>query len=106
MEKKKKTNKIENIKENISDIFELPKEITLNLPKITLVGNLQLRIENHKGIVEYTNRKIRINSKSGLLVVTGENLVIRNIIREEIVIEGVIHGVLLGDWRRVNLDNC
>ncbi|MPW27080.1 sporulation protein YqfC [Alkalibaculum sp. M08DMB] len=92
-----KKDKIEEIKENISDIFELPKEITLNLPKITIIGNVQVRIENHKGIIEYNDDKIRINSKVGIMIVTGENLLIRNIIKEEVVIEGNIINVTIDE---------
>ncbi|MFZ7119904.1 MAG: sporulation protein YqfC [Eubacteriaceae bacterium] len=91
----KSKKKLESLKENISDIFELPKEITLNLPKITLIGNIQARIENHKGIIEYNNSKIRINSKVGIIVVEGKDLFIRNIIKEEIIVEGIIENVTI-----------
>ena len=90
-----KKEKIDSLKENISDALELPKEITLNLPKVTMIGNTQIRIENHKGIIEYCNSKIRINSKIGTLSIIGENLFIRNIIKEEIVVEGKIETVEL-----------
>ncbi len=91
-----KKEKIENIKENVSDVLELPKEITLNLPKVTMVGNTQIRIENHKGIIEYNENKIRINSKIGIIVITGENLFIRNIIKEEVLLEGEFENVQIG----------
>ena len=86
---------VENVIENISDIFELPKEITLNLPKVTVVGDMQVRVENHKGIIEYNDAKIRINTKVGILVIVGDNLLIRNIIKEEVVIEGKVYGVTI-----------
>lgn len=88
-----KKEKIENIKENLSDALELPKEITLNLPKVTMVGSTQIRIENHKGIIEYSESKIRINSKIGVIIITGKNLFIRNIIKEEVVLEGKLESV-------------
>ncbi|RBP68915.1 sporulation protein YqfC [Alkalibaculum bacchi] len=88
-----KKEKIENIKENVSDALELPKEITLNLPKVTMVGSTQIRIENHKGIIEYSESKIRVNSKIGIIVITGKNLFIRNIIKEEVLLEGKLESV-------------
>ncbi|WP_303861815.1 sporulation protein YqfC [Alkalibaculum bacchi] len=88
-----KKKKIENIKENVSDALELPKEITLNLPKVTMVGSTQIRIENHKGIIEYSESKIRVNSKIGIIVITGKNLFIRNIIKEEVLLEGKLESV-------------
>lgn len=81
------------IKKGIADLLELPRDIVLDLPKITLVGNLQLYIENHKGIIEYSTGLIRINTKSGILVVTGSDLIIRTIVIEEIIVVGRIDKV-------------
>ncbi len=85
--------KSEIIKKGIADLLELPRDIVLDLPKITLVGNLQLYIENHKGIIEYSTGLIRINTKSGILVVTGSDLSIRTIVIEEIIVAGRIDKV-------------
>lgn len=79
------------IKKSLAEILELPKDIMLDLPKITMVGNLQIYIENHKGILEYTNNRIRINTKDGVLRIIGKNLVLKNIIAEEIIIVGEIN---------------
>jgi sporulation protein YqfC len=81
------------IKKGIADLLELPRDIVLDLPKITLVGNLQLYVENHKGIIEYSTGLIRINTKSGILVVTGSDLSIRTIVIEEIIVVGRIDKV-------------
>ncbi len=81
------------IKENISELLELPKDIMLDLPRITLVGNLQLYIENHKGIIEYSRQRIRINTKSGIIRIIGRNLTIKTIITEEIIITGLIQDI-------------
>lgn len=82
--------KTKEVKESISELLELPKDIMLDLPRITLVGNLQLYIENHKGIIEYSTQKIRINTKSGVIRITGKDLAIKTIITEEIIISGNI----------------
>lgn len=81
------------IKSNLSEILELPKDIILDLPKITLVGNLQLYIENHKGIVEYGNLRIRVNTNAGILRILGKNMVIKTIVAEEIIIVGEIDSI-------------
>lgn len=83
----KKTN---NIKTNISEALELPIDITMDLPKITLVGNQEAIIFNHKGIIEYTSSLIRINSRSGIIKLVGNDLEIKNILSEEIYIVGII----------------
>lgn len=85
--------KIENIKSNVSEILELPKDIILDLPKITLIGNLQLYIENHKGIIEYGSLRIRVNTNAGILRIIGKNMTIKSIVTEEVVIVGEIHSI-------------
>ncbi|SET41362.1 sporulation protein YqfC [Natronincola peptidivorans] len=82
--------KNQEIKKSLAEILELPKDIVLDIPKITMVGNLQIYIENHKGIIEYTNNRIRISTKSGVLRILGKNLLLKNIVLEEIVIVGEI----------------
>ncbi|MDR5657981.1 sporulation protein YqfC [Serpentinicella sp. ANB-PHB4] len=86
-------NKSEEIKKSLAELLELPKDVMLDLPKITLIGQLQVYIENHKGILEYSTTRIRINTKNGILRVSGKNLTIKNIIVEEIVIVGEISQV-------------
>lgn len=83
----------EKIKKNIADALELPQDIVLDLPKITMIGNLQLYVENHKGIIEYSTNQIRIYTKLGILRVLGKNLLLKNIVVEEIVITGEIKQV-------------
>ncbi|WP_066636509.1 sporulation protein YqfC [Desulfolucanica intricata] len=81
------------VKQRVSDLLEIPNDIMLDLPKIVLVGNLQVFIENHKGIVEYSPEVIRINVGEGEVVVTGEELMLRNILMDEICVEGRIKGL-------------
>jgi len=75
------------------NVLEIPQDVALNLPRITMVGNLQLIIENHKGIVEYTEKKIRVLVTRGYLEINGENLILRNIYSDEIMINGEIAGI-------------
>ncbi|AFS78826.1 sporulation protein YqfC [Gottschalkia acidurici 9a] len=83
-------NKADSIKNTVSEVLELPKDIMLNLPKITMVGRIQLYIENHKGIIEYSTERIRVNTSEGILKITGKNMIIKNIVTEEMVISGDI----------------
>jgi sporulation protein YqfC len=82
--------KLEGIKANISEMFELPKEIVLNLPKISMVGNNQMYVEIHKGIIEYTPQRIRVNSTIGVIRILGEEMTVKNIGAEEIIVTGEI----------------
>lgn len=77
-------------KRQFSDYLELPGDIMLDLPKIVLVGNLQVFIENHRGIQEYTPQLVRVVVNEKVVEVTGENLTLRNILPDEICVEGRI----------------
>ncbi len=83
-----KAKKLDTIKSGISEILELPKEVTLNLPKINIVGNNQVYVQNHRGIIEYTSQRIRLNSTIGIIRMLGNNMVIKNIEKSEITITG------------------
>lgn len=84
-----KNNK-ENLISSLTEILELPIDIAMDLPKIIILGNKVVSIGNHRGIIEYTDKLIRINSKIGIIKITGEELEIKNILSEEIVIEGQV----------------
>lgn len=91
--KNKKSNKDEpkvKFKEKVTEILELPKEIVLNIPRITMVGSGNLLIENYKGIIEYDNDRIRVNTGSGIIKITGERLVIKEITSEDLMIDGEV----------------
>ena len=78
------------IKEQLSDLLALPKEIVLNLPQITLIGHREISIENYKNIIEFTAEKIRINTTSGILHVTGRGLMLKQLTSEQLIVAGGI----------------
>ncbi len=84
---------IENVKYNISEALELPIDIMMDLPKLTLIGDIEVSLLNHKGIIEYTQEIIRINTKSGVFKITGKDLEIKTILSEEIIIVGNIKNI-------------
>jgi sporulation protein YqfC len=80
-------------RQNLADLFELPREIILNLPRLTVIGNVQCYLENHRGVIEYTDEKVRVSVNGGEIIIQGGNLVIRYLANEEIAIEGNIETV-------------
>ncbi len=63
---------MDSFKYNVSEALELPKDVVLDLPKIIMTGNIGLTISNHKGIIEYTQEILRINSSIGIIKIWGE----------------------------------
>ncbi|MGI6539027.1 MAG: sporulation protein YqfC [Caldicoprobacterales bacterium] len=82
--------KLESMKSNLSEIFDLPKDIMLNLPRISMIGNNQMMVENHKGIIEYTPQRIRVNSSIGVIRIQGKDMQLKNIASDDIMITGEI----------------
>ena len=81
------------LKEKFSEMLELPKEIVLNIPKLTIVGNGDMIIENYKGLIEYDTVRIRVNTGAGVIRITGARLLIKEITSEDIIICGDIHAL-------------
>lgn len=91
MEKKQKTKQkkySKGLKYSVIENFELPKEIMLNLPLLTIIGTEEARLENYKNIIEFTEEKIRINTNCGILKLEGKNLTISEITSNDICISG------------------
>lgn len=77
------------IKERVAKTLDLPKDIMLDFPKMTALGNKELSIENYKGIIEYSEETIRLNTTTHMLKITGKNMEIKNITQDEIELAGL-----------------
>jgi sporulation protein YqfC len=67
-----------------------PKEVTSNVPLITLTGHEQLHIEQHQGLVDYEPENIVLRSACGLIRIAGAGMVFRLYTAAEAVIAGRI----------------
>ncbi|SHG85888.1 sporulation protein YqfC [Thermosyntropha lipolytica DSM 11003] len=81
----------------MTDFFAIPKDLVLDLPKITIVGRDELYLENHRGIIEYSPHRIRINLIRGFLEIEGRDMVIKALLAEEMSITGEIYLVRFMD---------
>jgi sporulation protein YqfC len=65
----------------------------MNVPKMIMVGNSDLVIENYKGVVEYEPERIRLNTGTGVVKITGRMLSIREITSEDVMVSGDIESL-------------
>lgn len=70
--------------------MELPEDVLLDLPRITMIGQLHIYIENHKGLLLFSDDEVRILLKQGQLLIKGKCFVIKMILPEELLLEGKI----------------
>jgi sporulation protein YqfC len=82
-----------NWRRNLADLFEMPHDIVLNLPRLTLIGNIQCYLENHRGVIEYTDQTVRIAVNGGEVSIKGQGLVIRYLAEDELAVDGSIETV-------------
>jgi sporulation protein YqfC len=71
-------------------ILDIPQDISLDVPRLTMMGNMQLLIENHRGVLHFSEEYLKLALSKGVLEVHGSGLSIRTIMTEEVLIEGVI----------------
>ncbi len=84
----------ENIWEKAVYRLELPAEAA-GLPRIELVGDRELRVEYHKGILSYGSEEILISGGKLLLRVRGGGLELKGMNPTELWITGRIRAVEL-----------
>lgn len=80
----------ESLKKKMTSATNLPKDVILGVPIITMTGQLEVCVENYNGILEYTDTMIRIRSKIGQIKVVGENMQIEYYTNDEMKITGHI----------------
>ena len=78
---------------NASDRFGLPPEILTGLPVTEITGDSAVMIEQHRGILAYCDTAVRIGVNLGAITVSGENLTIRVMNREKIILCGRIRTI-------------
>lgn len=86
----------ENVKSNIVESLELPMDIMYGAVIITAMGRGQVLVENYKGIIEYTQEKIRLQTKTCQVTIQGKRLLVEYYTNEEMKITGYIQGIIYG----------
>lgn len=76
-------------------MLELPREVTSNIPKITIVGFDQLMIENYKGVIEYEEYLIKISTSIGIVIIEGMQMSLNQINENDVLINGDISKIYL-----------
>lgn len=81
------------IQNKLNRLLEMPKEISTNLPKITVLGFKQMLIENYKGILEYQDFYIRISTYIGILNINGCGLYLEEMTTDDLLVTGKIENI-------------
>lgn len=80
-------------KRKINDILEIPKEIYMNIPNFIITGFEDMIIENYKGILEYEDYYVRVNTYIGIVNIHGINLRLEKMTEDNLKIIGKIESI-------------
>lgn len=71
-------------------ILDIPEDIAQDIPRLTMIGNMRLQIEKHRGVLHFSEERLLLALSRGKVEISGSNLSIRTIMAEEVLVEGVI----------------
>lgn len=71
----------------------MPKDVVLGVPIVTLTGQIEVSIENYRGIIEYTDLLVRVQTKIGQIRIVGKRLQIEYYTNDEMKVTGSITSI-------------
>lgn len=77
----------------IGALFDIPEDVTNDASRITIVGRAELAVENHGGVVEYSEDLLRVRIGEGELRIRGDSLILTMIAADELRVAGYIRAV-------------
>ena len=78
---------------NIIQDLDLPKDLFLGLPNISLVGNTEVYISNHRGILSYDEEMTNVLVKDYQIQIRGRDLSIFAYTKDDLTIRGFIRSL-------------
>lgn len=80
----------ERLREKVVSAVSMPKDVVLGASVITILGTREVCIENYRGIIEYTDTLIRVQTKETQIRLNGKQLQIEYYTNDEMKINGCI----------------
>ena len=90
----------EQLAERFAEAASMPRDVVMGAYVITITGRNEICIENYRGILEYTDLLIRVQTKSGQIRLSGKNLQIEYYTNDEMKITGRIVQLEFTDGRK------
>lgn len=75
------------------ELLEIPKEISSEKPKLTVIGFEELLVENYKAILEYQDFYVRLSTYIGIININGFELNLNEMTNDDILITGKIESI-------------
>jgi sporulation protein YqfC len=62
-----------------------------------MIGQLHIYVENHRGLLAFSDKEIRLLLSKGQLLIKGQSFTIKTILPEEVLLEGKIESLIYLD---------
>lgn len=82
-----------------AQMLDMPRELDKTQTKVTIISFDEILIENYKGIMEYEEFFVKINTEIGVININGFNLNLEQMTNEDVLVKGVINSI---DLERVS----
>ena len=76
------------VREYLAESMDMPKDVMMDLPKLSVCGDKEIYIENHKGLLEYSDEIISVKMRDGIIRLCGHKLRIISLRSRDIVVNG------------------
>ena len=81
------------IRERIAEMTEIPKDFMMNMPRVTILGNREICVDNYKGLLMYSDELVKLLTTNKIISIKGENLLLTRILEDMIFVGGNILSV-------------
>ena len=89
----------EQLGERLASAAGMPKDVVMKAAVLNALGNFEVCIENYRGITEYTECLVRVQTKGGQIRLTGKRLQVEYYTNDEMKITGKIESIEFADGR-------
>lgn len=89
--------RLQTLRAKVVGALELPSDVALDLPRLTIIGTLQVTIDNHRGLIEYSPEQVRVGMNTGQLIIRGAELKLSFVRDEDLLVTGKLKSVEFAD---------
>ena len=90
----------EALRERVISAASMPKDVVMGAAVVTVLGNFEVCIENYRGITEYTEKLVRVQTKDGQIRLCGSRLQVEYYTNDEMKVTGKIDTLEFIDGRK------
>ena len=81
------------ILKRVSNLFSLPPEAVAGVFRLELIGANELYLENHRGIVSYSDTEVVLNGGERILQIQGKGLSLCAMTDCEVILRGEVEQI-------------